>query len=469
MYRKPDRNQFSLDEFILPFGGKLSKGNRWVKMAEMMPWEMIEDYYAESFKNIKPDGRRPISARVAFGSLYIKENEVITDERTVENISENPYMQYFLGLGAFAPEPLFDPSMMVHFRKRFPSEFVAKVNEEIYRRQNPKEPPGDGGNTGTMVLDATVAPADVRYPTDISILDECRMNTEGMIDEIWPHTKRAGHKTSYNRRKARSRYLKTAKQRRHKPGEVKTAIKEQLEYVRRNLKTLERLIQESSKPLKPKRLKRLEVIREVVRQQSEMLDKGVHTVENRIVNLRQPHVRPIKRGKAGAPVEFGQKLGFSVVNGYTFIDVQSWSNFNEGITLMDSAKRYKSKYGGYPAVILADMVYRNRANLNFCKKNGIRLSGPRLGRPKAGEDTGDKDIGYRDKCARNVVESRNGIAKRRYGLDLIMARLECTSETEAAFNVLAMNIAHVLRVLLRLFAKLDFTHFLQLKRVSCSA
>ena len=40
-------------------------------------------------------------------------------------------MQYFLGLTAFQAEPLFDSSMMVHFRKRFPVEEVAKINEYI--------------------------------------------------------------------------------------------------------------------------------------------------------------------------------------------------------------------------------------------------------------------------------------------------------------------------------------------------
>ena len=339
MYRKSDRNQLNLDEFILPFGGRLSADNRWVKMAVVMPWEMIEDYYAESFKNENPDGNPPIPARIAFGAIYIKENEVLTDRRTVEMISENPYMQYFLGLCAFRIEPLFDASMMVHFRKRFPTEFIEKVNAEIYQRMNPPKPP-DGGstdeteekkNTGTMILDATAAPADIRYPTDISILDECRMNTEKMIDEIWAYTKREGHKTAYSRKKARGEYLKIIKQRRHKAGEVKEAIKQQLEYVEKNLETLSRLMMESSKPLTKKRLKRLETIRIVVMQQAEMLDEDKHIVENRIVSLGQPHVRPIKRGKMGKPVEFGQKLGFSVIDGYTFIDKQSWDNFNEGV------------------------------------------------------------------------------------------------------------------------------------------
>jgi transposase, IS5 family len=66
-----------------------------------MPWDMVEDLYAEKFKNEKPDGRRPISARIAFGSLHIQAAECFTDEKTVENITENPYLQYFLGLHTY--------------------------------------------------------------------------------------------------------------------------------------------------------------------------------------------------------------------------------------------------------------------------------------------------------------------------------------------------------------------------------
>jgi hypothetical protein len=365
-------------------------------------------------------------------------------------------MQYFLGLSEFQQELLFDPSMMTHFRKRFTKEMIAQINEELYRRMNPPKPPEDGDNSGTLILDATAAPADIRYPTDLSLLNECRENTEQMIDELWEGTGRNGHKTAYNRKKARAKYLTIAKQRNPRKKKIKQAVCEQLEYVKKNLEAIDRLIAESGTLMPPKRQLRLNTIREVVRQQQRMLEAGNHSVADRIVSLRQPHVRPIVRGKAGSPVEFGQKLAFSVVNGFTFIDGQSWNNFSEGVTLIESADKYKARHGVYPTAILADMTYRNRENRAFCKKNGIRLSGPRLGRPKAEEKETDRKQAYQDNCDRNMVEGRNGISKRRYGLNLIMATLSCTAETEAALNVLAMNVAHLLRVLLRIIYRLCF-------------
>ena len=155
--------QMTLEDFILPFGGKLDAGNRWVKLAALMPWDMIEDVYARSFKNKRRDGRPAIPARIAFGSLHIQASECFTDEKVVENISENPYLQYFLGLHEFQTKPLFDTSMMTYFRKRFTADDVAAINEELYRRVHPPkdEPPQGGGNGGTLVLDATLPDGSV--------------------------------------------------------------------------------------------------------------------------------------------------------------------------------------------------------------------------------------------------------------------------------------------------------------------
>lgn len=455
MYRKQDRNQLILEDFIMPFGGKLRAGNRWVKLAAIMPWDFIEDVYAESMS--ENDGAPAIASRIAFGALYIKESENLVDRRTVEYIAENPYMQYFLGLHEFTDEPLFDASMMVHFRKRFPAEKIEEINRRIVAAMKNTDDDDHGeppSNKGKLVLDATCAPADIRYPSDLSLLNEARENTEEIIEELWEHSQKRGHKTKYNRRKARSKYLRIAKQKKPKAKRLRAAVGEQLNYVASNIEVIgELLIQTGLDILQEKRLTRLMTICELVRQQSKMYTGNTRSVENRIVSLRQPHIRPIVRGKSGVKYEFGQKLAFSVVEGYTFIEKQSFDNFNEGVTLIDSVERYRQTHGNYPEVVQADQIYRNRANLAYCKERGIRLSGPRLGRPGKDADT-DRETEYRDRCERNIVEGRNGMAKRRFGLDLIMAYLPDTSLTEAAFAVLCMN-AH-LRILLRLFFQSRF-------------
>ena len=125
MYYSEDKDQVVLAEFLMPFAGKLDPQNRWVRLSSIMPWDKIEEIYLRTMST--ETGRKAIPARIAFGAIYIKESENLTDTA----IQENPYMQYFLGLHEFQQEPLFDASMMVHFRKRFPVEDVAKINEYV--------------------------------------------------------------------------------------------------------------------------------------------------------------------------------------------------------------------------------------------------------------------------------------------------------------------------------------------------
>ena len=491
MYRKRDKSQLTLEDFILPFSGKLLTENRWVKLTQLMPWDYIEDVYARS---MSPDnGARAIRARIAFGALYIKENENLSDERTVEAIAENPYMQYFLGLHEYTAHPLFDSSMMVHFRKRFPAEETNRINRLIFsaqkREDNQDDPPpgdrsdsGEGSppgesppageakerrqqdgmegttaaevpNEGKLVLDATCAPADIRYPSDISLLNEARENTEAMLERLWEQGPKEGRKTRYHRKKARGEYLAITKQKQPKTAKIRKAIAEQLRYIALNLEDIgQRMMRQGTQALREKDLERLMTICRLHRQQQAMWRDETHTCPQRIVSLRQPHVRPIVRGKAGKRVEFGQKVALSVVRGYTFIERQSFENFNEGTDLIPSVERYKQIHGCYPQVVQADQIYRNRENLAYCKARGIRLSGPRLGRP--GKDAAqDRFLAYRDLCERNIIEGRAGMAKRRFGLGLIMAYLPETALTEAAFQLLCMNAR--IRLLLRLLFSLD--------------
>ena len=95
MYRMRDRGQMTVEDFVPPFGGKLDAGNRWVLLAKIIPWDMVEDIYSKSFNSGSWDGRPPISSPIAFGALYIKEHENLPQDRTLQHISENVYMQYF--------------------------------------------------------------------------------------------------------------------------------------------------------------------------------------------------------------------------------------------------------------------------------------------------------------------------------------------------------------------------------------
>lgn len=473
MYSRKSIKQQKIEEFMTGFNIELNKENRWIKMSGIVPWKEIEEKYAQTFKNRRPDGRRAISAREALGALLIQQMMKLTDVETVEMIAENPYMQYFLGYREFKLEKPFDASSMVHFRKRISVDNLIEINGLLYQKMQKKKrdkqnknSDDDGTNTrdtsdttdskvavkelkanqGKLILDATCVPVDVRYPTDLSLLNEGREKLERMIDRLWEHLKETGSiKPRTYREAARAAYLAKAK----RPGRrgMRKAVKAQLQYVRRDLKILTEMIEKAIAKGLPniytiKETETLEIIQILYEQQAYMYNEKTHTVKDRIVSICQPWLRPIVRGKAKAKVEFGAKLEISIVNGFTSIEKISWDNFNESTGLKQSVERYAEKHGCYPEAVLADKLYRNRANLAYCKEKGIRLSGPKLGRPPKDEQKTKayKKLEFQDMCERNEVEGKFGEAKRRYGMDLIKTKLKETSETTIGLIILTLNL-----------------------------
>jgi hypothetical protein len=130
MYRLPETQQLTFDKFFLPFGGKLRRDNRWVRLADMIPWADFEPAYAETLTGSRM-GCPALSVRVALGALIIKERLGTSDRETVAQIQENPYLQYFLGFREFKMTRPFDPSLFVQFRKRLGLELIAQVNDRV--------------------------------------------------------------------------------------------------------------------------------------------------------------------------------------------------------------------------------------------------------------------------------------------------------------------------------------------------
>ena len=445
------RRQLAFHDFPGGFSGaRIFSDNRWVKLAQIIPWDLVDKKYAENFVG-KKTGNPAVESRMAFGSLVIKEELHLSDEDTVAMIAENPHCQYFIGMEEFLDKAPFDASKMTAFRKRFPPEAMAEINEAIIVAQK-KDPPPAGNddddstddNDGTLILDATCAPADIHFPTDAGILNDARELSEKLIDELYEASFEEKKPRTY-RQKARKSYLMLVRNKRPGKNLIRKTLKSQLQYLRRNLGHIENLAQAGK--LTVRQQARLLVIQEVHRQQKQMYDNNRHAVENRIVSVSQPWVRPIVRGKLTAKTEFGAKLALSLEDGYARIEKLSWDAFNESQTLIESCERYRERNGVYPKRILADKIYRNRTNLAFCKTHGIEMNGPKLGRPPKDKTVYDQQklLERNEAGERNAIEGKFGEAKRRYGLDRVMARLSDTSNTTIHLTILMMNLKKRLR------------------------
>ena len=232
------------------------------------------------------------------------------------------------------------------------------------------------------------------------------------------------------------------------------AIRKQLNYLKRNLKTINELLDnfESSKwPFTNRQYRLFLIIQEVYRQQKQMFDEHSHHISDRIVSVSQPHVRPIVRGKAGREVEFGAKISASVVDGYAFLDRLSWDAYHEAADLPDQVEQYKKRFGFYPEVVITDGIYGTRVNRDWLDEKNIRFSGKPLGRPpkitaeNAEQLKKERKRRKKENGIRSRIEGKFGEGKRGYDLDLVKAKWPETSESWIAAIFFVMNIARWLR------------------------
>jgi transposase, IS5 family len=258
---------------------------------------------------------------------------------------------------------------------------------------------------------------------------------------------RVSSKPRTYRKLARKEYLKVARAKRPSRNQKRKAVKKQLQYIKRNLSHITKLVElgASLDSLNKKQYKMLLVATEVYRQQSWLAEHKKQSISDRIVSLSQPHIRPIVRGKAGKPVEFGAKLSVSCCEGYVFLDRISWDNFNESGDLKSQIEAYYNLTGYYPQSVHVDRIYRSRENRAWCKERGIRISGPPLGRPPAHVSNEKKKQAREDEKIRNTIEGKFGQAKRRFSLNRVMAKLSHTSQTAIAITFLVMNLSTWLR------------------------
>jgi len=188
-----------------------------------------------------------------------------------------------------------------------------------------------------------------------------------------------------------------------------------LGYLKRNHGYIDELIElgASLTILKKSDYKLLLVVPEISRQQRWMFENKAKRIDDRIVSLTQPHLRPIVRGKARQGTEFGAKISASSYEGFVFLDHISWDNFNESKDLKAQVEAFKSHTGYYPESVHVDQIYRTRENRNWCQERGIRMSGPRLGRPKKNISLEEKKQALLDERIRNGIDERPRAVARR--------------------------------------------------------
>jgi len=438
-------NQFELLKTFMPFKDHLDLRNRWINLSDLIDWKGFEKTYSQTFSHT---GRPGIAARKLIGALILKHILCMSDEEITRQITENPYLQYFIGLDDFRSRPPFHHTSLSNARKRLGEkefdEFENYLIESLIRDKLIK-PKG-------FHVDATVFESNVTYPTDSGILNKAR---EFCVDQIRLLSKIAGQKIRTSCRKAKKECRSFQKKRRKTKKEIRRMTKSLLQYLRRNIAQLTELIRELEAKghlVSGKLLERLETVKKIYAQQKYMYDNMTHSVEGRIVSLSKPYVRPIVRGKSGKDVEFGLKGNLSYVDGYLFLDHHDYENFHEGTKLPSNVEKFKVRFGKHPFWASGDQIYGTRENRRYLKQLKeedsveIRTSMKPLGRPKTGGSTDSGRRWRRQKQReRNRIEGALGVTKEHYLLKKVCAKRPDTELSWIKMGLLSHNLVTATR------------------------
>lgn len=137
MIRYNSCKQLTIEEFKTPFELKLDKNNRWVKLSQKIPWDDLASIY---YKNMsKNEGRPSIDARIIIGAIIVKHKMKFSDQETILQIQENPYLQYFLGLQEYRTDWVFAPSLFVDIRKRLGIDKFNDMTDSLIDKAFPEE------------------------------------------------------------------------------------------------------------------------------------------------------------------------------------------------------------------------------------------------------------------------------------------------------------------------------------------
>ena len=448
MYKSTDYEyeQLSFINFNMACGMQLDMNNEWIHIAQKLPWRAWLTLYVAMFPSNTGNVAKP--CRMVLGALTIQTRLGFSDRELVDQLRQNPYYQYFIGLASFQYTAPFTRTLLVEWRKRIDFQFAVNANNLLcdaapkgFRFRKKQEAATQYGTLlATQICDATVAPQYIRYPQDTSLLNEARSKLEKMIQFFCD--KYGLKKPRTYCRIAHKEYLAFARAKKPSAEKIRAAVGSQLSYVRRDLDYIDRFMQQGYAPA-AKFCDQIITIHLLYDQQKYMYDNKTHSVENRIVSISQPYVRPVVRGKAKAPTEFGAKLHLSIdETGFGRIEFLSFDAFNEGPMLIEALNAYRYRNGHYPKRVLVDKIYRTQDNIRFCNENGIRISGPKLGRPvkDANALRKNRKTAAQDNTDRIEIERYFSTAKRRNGMGRIARKREDTSLSTIAMSVLVTNI-----------------------------
>lgn len=400
------------------------------KLHKVFPWDELAELLPNKSSNV--GAKSWFDRRGMLALLFLKNYLKLSDKKLVERLNTDTSMQLFCFRLFDDYTYIKDITIVSRIRSYVASHIdftkMQKILVDHWREELE--------DVHVLLMDASCYESDVRYPTDEKLLWEC---CEYVFEKlIFPICSSLGIKRPRNKyREQKIKHLSYAKRKKKSYKLKRKRIRALLYLLEKALKQLQEILNQNALSPSPQECKRLKTIQTVLRQQQYLYQNKTTKVDDRIVSLAKPWLRPIVRGKENKRVEFGLKVHVLQVGGISIIEYASHSAFHEGNRLKSSVLRHEVLFGKCTH-IGADRIYATNANRSYCSELKILTTFPQKGRKTQNKDVKTVKSIISKKRA-TVMEGCFGTHKRNYNADKIRARTQKNEVCWLYFSIFTAN------------------------------
>lgn len=415
--------------------GQLHLGLPLERLAQLVP----PPAYEQSGLGCKPW----LDVKGGIGLLCLKHFLQISDEKLIERLNTDWAMQMFCGIQINPIKPIKDTDLPSRWRGYIGAHLdIAKWQKALAERWKPHL-----SQTQCSLQDATCYESRIAHPTDVKLLWQACNELHQLIQDLRKQYRERKSRNNYDER--RREYLSYQKSKRKTFRQGKKLRKKLLKYLHRLIVLLSGLCIRHRIALSNKKSMRLVTIEKLYEQQTRKL-LG-EDIEDRIVSINKPYIRPIIRGKEIKAVEFGAKVNKLQVDGISFIEHLSYDAFNEG-TRLEKGVRLHQELFGKCRQLSADAIYATNANRRYCKGKRIVTNFVPKGRQKTAHIKQAQQMrAILNKERGTKLEGSFGNEKNHYLLNKVKARTQCT---ETCWIFLGIHTANAFAIGKRIAGKL---------------
>ena len=270
-----------------------------VILSKIINWDVLESEIGSLHEDTDKGGQPPKSVRLMVGLLLLQYLKNLSDEDVVRSWVENPYWQYFCGYDFLQLKMPIDPSSLTRWRNRLGVEKLEKilgmsvkaaVDTGVIKQEDLK----------TIIVDTTVMPKNIAFPTDTKLLDKSRQRLVKLASENKMELRQNYNRTSKSLLRQIGGYLHAKQMKR-----AKKAQKRLKTIVGRVARDCERKISGN---------KELELLFQNELKNAHHLIARKMTDKNKLYSLHEESVECIAKGKAHKRYEFGCKVSLSITH-----------------------------------------------------------------------------------------------------------------------------------------------------------